>query len=263
MSLSVLHVSQPVDGGVARSIGDLVSDQVGRGWEVAVASPDGPLPARVTEAGARHLGWRVARPPGPATLLETAGLRRIVKRATPEIVHLHTSKAGLAGRLAIRGRLPTLFQPHAWSFHALDGALRRAALTWEQLAARWTTVIVCVSRAERTDGARAGISADWRVVPNGIDLDAFSDGDRDAARTRGQVLRYRARVTKQAIEVGLVAVATTDALGALNGTDNQFSFTTTRYRTQPLVITGPGAGPAVTAAGVYNDLLRLAERGGR
>jgi aspartokinase/homoserine dehydrogenase 1 len=77
------------------------------------------------------------------------------------------------------------------------------------------------------------------------------------------VLRYRARVTRRSIEVGLVAVDAGDALGSLDGTDNQFAFTTTRYRPQPLVITGPGAGPAVTAAGVYNDLLRLAaERGG-
>jgi bifunctional aspartokinase / homoserine dehydrogenase 1 len=84
-----------------------------------------------------------------------------------------------------------------------------------------------------------------------------------AARARGKVLRYRARVTRRSIEVGLVAVDSTDALGSLEGTDNQFAFTTTRYRTQPLVITGPGAGPAVTAAGVYNDLLRLAAvRGG-
>jgi aspartokinase/homoserine dehydrogenase 1 len=35
-------------------------------------------------------------------------------------------------------------------------------------------------------------------------------------------------------------------------------FTTRRYREHPLVITGPGAGPAVTAAGVLNDLLQLA-----
>jgi bifunctional aspartokinase / homoserine dehydrogenase 1 len=84
-----------------------------------------------------------------------------------------------------------------------------------------------------------------------------------AARTRGRVLRYRARVTRRSIEVGLVAVDSGDPLGSLDGTDNQFAFTTTRYRAQPLVITGPGAGPAVTAAGVYNDLLRLAaERGG-
>jgi aspartokinase/homoserine dehydrogenase 1 len=85
----------------------------------------------------------------------------------------------------------------------------------------------------------------------------------DAERVHGRVLRYRARVTRRSIEVGLVAVETTDTLGALDGTDNQFAFTTARYRVQPLVITGPGAGPAVTAAGVYNDLLRLAERGAR
>jgi len=76
------------------------------------------------------------------------------------------------------------------------------------------------------------------------------------------VLRYRARVTRSSIAVGLVAVAATDPLGSLSGTDNQFAFTTARYNRQPLVITGPGAGPAVTAAGVLNDLLRLAaERG--
>ncbi len=82
-----------------------------------------------------------------------------------------------------------------------------------------------------------------------------------AARADGRVLRYRARVTPRSIQVGLAAVASNDPLSALSGTDNQFTFRTARYREQPLVITGPGAGPAVTAAGIYNDLLRLvAER---
>jgi cystathionine gamma-synthase len=81
---------------------------------------------------------------------------------------------------------------------------------------------------------------------------------RVAAATReGKVLRYRARVTPDTISVGLASVAATDPLATLNGTDNQFTFTTARYREQPLVITGPGAGPAVTAAGVVNDLQRL------
>jgi aspartokinase/homoserine dehydrogenase 1 len=95
------------------------------------------------------------------------------------------------------------------------------------------------------------------------ELDESWQARVDDARARGRVLRYRARVTRRSIDVGLIAVATTDTLGALDGTDNQFAFTTIRYRDQPLVITGPGAGPAVTAAGVYTDLLRLAERGTR
>ena len=39
---------------------------------------------------------------------------------------------------------------------------------------------------------------------------------------------------------------------------NLVSFTTRRYRREPLVITGPGAGPEVTAAGILNDLQHLA-----
>lgn len=83
------------------------------------------------------------------------------------------------------------------------------------------------------------------------------------ARERGRVLRYRVRVTRRRVDVGLVEAAPTDPLGALTGTDNQFAFTTARYRQQPLVVTGPGAGAEVTAAGVLGDLLRVAaERAG-
>ncbi|AHG92484.1 aspartate kinase (plasmid) [Gemmatirosa kalamazoonensis] len=90
------------------------------------------------------------------------------------------------------------------------------------------------------------------------ELDAPWEARVRAARAQGRVLRYRVRVTRRRIAVGLVAVAPSDPLGALSGTDNQFAFTTARYRAQPLVVTGPGAGAAVTASGVYGDLLRLA-----
>ena len=78
------------------------------------------------------------------------------------------------------------------------------------------------------------------------------------ARENGRVLRYVASVTKRRVEVGLQAVEATSPFAALNGTDNQVAFTTMRYQTNPLIITGPGAGPAVTAAGVLNDILALA-----
>jgi bifunctional aspartokinase / homoserine dehydrogenase 1 len=78
------------------------------------------------------------------------------------------------------------------------------------------------------------------------------------ARRRGGALRYRAIVTRRRIRVGLVVVDASSPMASLNGTDNQFIFTTTRYRENPLVITGPGAGPAVTAGGILNDVLKLA-----
>jgi len=79
-----------------------------------------------------------------------------------------------------------------------------------------------------------------------------------AAAARGGVLRYRAIVTARSIRVGLVVVDASSPMASLNGTDNQFIFTTMRYRKNPLVITGPGAGPAVTAGGILNDVLKLA-----
>jgi aspartokinase/homoserine dehydrogenase 1 len=78
------------------------------------------------------------------------------------------------------------------------------------------------------------------------------------AQENGRVLRYVASVTRRRVEVGLQAVESTSPFAALNGTDNQVAFTTMRYQTNPLIITGPGAGPAVTAAGVLNDILALA-----
>jgi aspartokinase/homoserine dehydrogenase 1 len=80
----------------------------------------------------------------------------------------------------------------------------------------------------------------------------------DDARSRDSVLRYRATVSRDNVRVGLVGVSAASSLGALTGTDNQFSITTSRYRDNPIVITGPGAGVAVTAAGVLNDVLKLA-----
>ena len=103
-----------------------------------------------------------------------------------------------------------------------------------------------------------------REVPLDVFLNRLSEADAEweqrihDARARGTVLRYRATVTKRDARVGIVTVDAKSSLASLAGTDNHFSFTTRRYRANPLVITGPGAGAAVTAAGVLNDVLKLA-----
>ena len=83
--------------------------------------------------------------------------------------------------------------------------------------------------------------------------------ERQEAATRANaVLRYVLAVTPRRVTVGLRAVDMSHPLAGLRGTDNQIVFTTPRYQENPLAITGPGAGPAVTAAGVLNDVLKLA-----
>jgi bifunctional aspartokinase / homoserine dehydrogenase 1 len=81
----------------------------------------------------------------------------------------------------------------------------------------------------------------------------------EAARARGKVLRYVGRLDADSrrATVGLVEVDRSHFLANMSLTDNVVSFTTTRYNRNPLVVRGPGAGPAVTAGGVFADLLRV------
>jgi homoserine dehydrogenase len=62
------------------------------------------------------------------------------------------------------------------------------------------------------------------------------------------------------VSARLTAVSADSPIGALQGTRNLVAFTTKRYRTEPLVISGPGAGAEVTAAGILNDVYSLAAR---
>lgn len=170
----VLHLTQPVDGGVARVLTDLVKAQLGAGTHVTVACPRGSALAHTLRAlgtDVRH--WTATRAPGPRLAQEVRRLARVVAEARPDVVHAHSAKAGLAGRLAVRGRVPTVFQPHAWSFEAVDGLTAGLALKWERWGARWASRVVCVSEAERTTGVRAGIRARWTVIPNGVDTEHF------------------------------------------------------------------------------------------
>ncbi len=83
----------------------------------------------------------------------------------------------------------------------------------------------------------------------------------DAARARGRVLRYAVTASSRGVRAGLVLAPLDSPLGALSGTRNLISFTTARYRKEPLVIIGPGAGAEVTAAGILNDIQYLATSG--
>jgi aspartokinase/homoserine dehydrogenase 1 len=91
------------------------------------------------------------------------------------------------------------------------------------------------------------------------ELDAPMNERLEGAKAAGRVLRYVARLDAGgAARVGLTALPETHAFAHIRLTDNVVQFTTRRYRDNPLVVQGPGAGPEVTAAGVFADLLRVA-----
>jgi glycosyltransferase involved in cell wall biosynthesis len=182
----ILHVSQPVDAGVAVVLADLAEFQHASGWEVHVACPpDGWLARRLTSEGITVHPWKATRAPNPASFGEARELMAVVRRLRPDVVHLHSSKAGLAGRLAIRGQVATVFQPHSWSFHAVGGLVASLSAGWERIAMRWTDLVVAVSGEELDEGYRRGIEPRRTVVaPNGVDVLRFAPQDQASARAR-------------------------------------------------------------------------------
>jgi glycosyltransferase involved in cell wall biosynthesis len=101
-----------------------------------------------------------------------AALRALVRETRPHLVHTHSTKAGLVGRLAARLEgVPSIHTAHAWSFS--DGiALRRKliAIPTEWVAARWTTRFIAVSEADREVAVRWRVasSRQVRVIHNGV-----------------------------------------------------------------------------------------------
>ncbi len=80
----------------------------------------------------------------------------------------------------------------------------------------------------------------------------------ERARGRGKVLRYLGRLAADGqATVGLAELDANHPFANIALTDNVVRFATRRYCDNPLIVQGPGAGPEVTAGGVFADLLRL------
>ncbi len=95
--------------------------------------------------------------------------------------------------------------------------------------------------------------------------EGYSERIRSAA-SRSSVLRFVARISRERVSVGIEELDRSSPFGRLRGTDNQVTLKTHRYSGNPLIVTGPGAGAEVTAAGVLNDIITIAtsqERGSR
>ena len=91
------------------------------------------------------------------------------------------------------------------------------------------------------------------------ELDAPMLAKLEAARARNRVLRYVGALdaASNRATVGLMELERSHPFANINLTDNVVRFVTSRYDQNPLVVQGPGAGPAVTAGGVFADLLRV------
>ncbi|ADY53931.1 aspartate kinase [Pseudopedobacter saltans DSM 12145] len=89
-----------------------------------------------------------------------------------------------------------------------------------------------------------------------VSNDYFEKLKNDAA-AEGKVLRYIGKLEDGKVSINLQAVGSEHPFYSLSGSDNIIAFTTERYCETQMVVKGPGAGAAVTAAGVFADLVKV------
>jgi glycosyltransferase involved in cell wall biosynthesis len=157
----------------------LVAGAVGRGEAPLVEAGDDP---RVIEMPA--LGPHLSAVGDVSAFVQ---LVRIVRRFRPDVVHTHTAKAGMLGRLAARvalGRRPVVV--HTYHGHVLEGYFGRLQTgvyrTVERLLGKLSDCLVGVSDATVDDLARLRIAprSKFRVVPLGLELERFKAPPPDA-----------------------------------------------------------------------------------
>jgi glycosyltransferase involved in cell wall biosynthesis len=165
-----LLVYEPPDGGVADSVLYLASGLGSHGWEVEVAGPaTSSVRAAIEAAGVRYhaiaLSRGYARPGRDVDAL--LALRALLRTGCFDVAHLHSSKAGLLGRLAsVADGIPWVYSPHCFSFVGPVGWPRRAfGIVVELALGRFGGgVIMAVADAERREALRHRLAPPDRVA---------------------------------------------------------------------------------------------------
>lgn len=194
--MRVTHILEATLGGTARHLADVGCGLAGAGFSVeAIVSlrrAEGfePKAERLRAAGVSLVEVPMAREVSPAG--DAGALWRLVRqlrRSRPDVVHTHSSKAGVLGRAAaaLAGVPVIIHSPHAFAFQMRSARPKRILyLALERLAGRRTNCLVAVSQAEAGLAVGAKVMPKSRVVviENGVDPAEAASAEEGAAARR-------------------------------------------------------------------------------
>src|SRR5437016_10755417 len=183
MKAKVFHVITKLELGGAQKVTLMMLERLPRGrYEVGlVTGPEGILVKSASRIPALSLFWipnfvREVRP--IQDLLALFELWRVFRRERPSIVHTHTAKAGILGRLAAKlAGVPIIFHTyHGFGFNDFQKRIVRGFYIWvERLTGKVTTQTVVVSYAtgERAEASHIVRKGNWMLCRASIPLDEF------------------------------------------------------------------------------------------
>lgn len=193
-------------GGAPLHVLQVMEHMVKQGHEVGlVSSPEPSLTRKARRLGAQIFhNPHFVRPLHPWKDFRAIWpVFKAVRDFNPDLVHAHSTKAGLAARLAcVLLRKPVIFTAHGWAFTEGRNILKRRLLAMaERLAARATAKIICVSEHDYALALqwKVGKPEQLVVIHNGIDPKLFMEADgasfREELKLKGKpVLTFVGRL---------------------------------------------------------------------
>ncbi len=207
--MNILFISEPGLDGVFRIVERLTGRLLERGHRVHLAYSDrrsspplGKLVERVAAGGGETLNLAVANAPTPRDALALARLWALARRVRPDVIHAHSSKAGVLGRtlalLGIRARF--FYSPHA--YYGLVPSPGRNATLYngiERLFGKIGTTVSCSVDERRFAVHQLGIpETRLRVLFNSVDRSRFRRADAEMRAAA----RRAAGVPEEAVVLG-------------------------------------------------------------
>lgn len=192
--MRILYVVTRADavGGASIHVRDMAREMIGRGHAVMVLTGgEGPVTDLLEAAGVPYKPLRsLRRSIHPVRdFLAARELAAAVRAFAPDIISVHTAKAGWIGRaVAARLGIPAVYTPHGWPVGDRIGPRAGVLFEWaERVASRWTSAIICVCESERSLALhkRMARADQLHIVYNGVhDIPAGQRADVTAVPPR-------------------------------------------------------------------------------
>ncbi len=100
-------------------------------------------------------------------------IRKVIEKIDPDLVHCHSSISALLGRLAIRGKIPTVYTAHGWGFNVGVPLIQKwLAILAEKIVSKYTRALICVSDFVKDLALRYRIIEESKIslVYNGVSI---------------------------------------------------------------------------------------------
>lgn len=219
--IKVLHITQATIGGTLEYLKLFFNNIDKNNYEVALICPSyGPMKEEIEKLGIKVYVVEMSREINVKNDIRSFfELKKMIKKLNPDIVHLHSSKAGVLGKLAsYLNKKPCVYNAHGWAF-SMDVSMKKKKVyaAIERYTSVFCSKIVNISNYEYKLAKEYNIASEDKMVTihNGIDINKFNNFKYDRSKILEElnipddsfIVGMVARISEQKDPIKFVEVA--------------------------------------------------------